>query len=64
MATWTKLTKATLSDSSYGWGTQAWGTSPYGGQAGRNWTKLTKGTDSWTKLTKGTDSWTKLTKAS
>jgi len=50
---WTKQTKPTLSGTEYGYGTQAYGTTPYGGQAASgDWAKQTKPTDTWTKLTK------------
>lgn len=63
--TWTKQTRASLSGTSYGYGTQAWGTSPYGGQvATGDWTKQDRAGGSWTKQTRDTSSWTKQTRAS
>ncbi len=47
----------------YGWGTQAYGTTPYGGLVDLSWTKITKATVTWTLVSKATDSWTKITKA-
>ena len=60
--TWTKQTKPTTDGVTYGYGTQAYGSTPYGGSVGGNWTKIDKPTDVWSKQTKPTDTWTTLTK--
>ena len=55
MANWTKITKPSLSGTEFAFGTQAFGTTYFGGQAATgNWTKITKVADSWTKITKAT----------
>ena len=68
---WTKVTKDTLTD--LGYGTQPWGTSPYGGRASNDWTKVTRqeGSNPFLEggfLTGGgfltADAWSKITKAS
>ena len=61
--TWTKITHAT-SSSSYEYGTQPWGTSPYGGGGDdSDWTNQDKPTETWTKQSAATDTWTDITKA-
>ena len=49
--TWTKQTKSEVGTSA-GFGTQAFGTSQFGGGSGVTWRKKTKATTSWTKKAK------------
>ena len=60
--TWTKVTHATEATGG-AYGTQAWGTTAYGGGAGTSWTKLDKDTSTWTAVSEASDSWTTVTKA-
>ena len=60
---WTKITHATEATGG-AYGTQAWGTTAYGGGAGTSWTEIDKATSTWTKQSEATDSWTTVTKAS
>lgn len=49
---WTKVTKASAQDTTYGWGDAPWGSSTWGGSSSSYWIKQVIVSDAWTKQTK------------